>query len=326
MAMEVNISVVVPTYQRAHLLKKCLAALQHQAFNGLYEVIVVSDGKDEQTAALLQSFSQQENTQFVFTSLAKKSGPAATRNKGWQIASGELIVFTDDDTQPSQSWLQNYWDAYVISQEKIISFCGKTVVPIPDQPTDYERNIAGLEEADFITANCACTKAALLKINGFDEEFTMAWREDSELHFKLLTADIPIVKVDGAVVVHPVRKAAWGVSLKEQKKSMFNALLFKKHPRLFRSKILASALWNYYAMIILFIGGLLLLINHLYVLSALFFVGWLWLESLFIAKRLRKNKCSFSHVSEMVITSLCIPFLSVFWTLYGAYKFKVFFL
>ncbi len=324
--MKVNVSVVIPTFRRVHLLQQCLKALLQQNFRGTYEVIVVSDGKDEATAALVQEFSQQNNTRFVFTSLSRKSGPAAARNKGWQTANGELILFTDDDTQPSSNWLQAYWNAYLFSPKKEIAFTGKTIVPIPPKPTDYERNTAGLETADFITANCACTKLALQTIHGFDEEFTMAWREDSELHFKLLNAQIPIVKVEDAIVLHPVRKAAWGVSLKEQKKSMFNALLFKKHPSLFRTKIMETPVWNYYAMIVLFVAGLVLLIFHFYKLSLLFLSGWLLLEIVFISKRLRNNSLSFSHLCEMLVTSFCIPFLSVFWTLYGAYKFKVFFL
>ncbi len=324
--MKVNVSVVIPTFKRVHLLQRCLEALQKQDFRGTYEVIVVSDGEDEATTALVKSFSERNNTAFVFASLSKKTGPSAARNKGWQMANAELILFTDDDTQPLQNWLQVYWNAFLFNQRNWIAFTGKTVVPIPATPTDYERNTAGLETAEFITANCACSKVALQTVNGFDEEFAMAWREDSELQFKLLNANIPIVKIEAAIVVHPVRKAAWGVSLKEQKKSMFNALLFKKHPVWFRSKIMEAPVWNYYAMIVLFIAGLVLSIFHFYKSSLLFLGGWLLLEIIFIAKRLRNNSTSFSHLCEMVVTSFCIPFLSVFWTLYGAYKFKVFFL
>ena len=324
--MKVNVSVVIPTFRRVYLLQQCLTALTQQNFTGVYEVIVVSDGEDQATAALMEQFSQAANTRFVFAQLSKKSGPAAARNRGWQTATGELILFTDDDTQPSSNWLQAYWNAFLFNRRNWIAFTGKTMVPIPPKPTDYERNTAGLETADFITANCACTKRSLQKINGFDEEFTMAWREDSELQFKLFNAHIPIVIIEDAIVLHPVRKAPWGVSLKEQKKSMFNALLFKKHPFLFRKKIMEAPVWNYYAMIVLFIAGLVLSIFHFYKLSLLFLGGWLLLELIFISKRLRNNSTSFSHLCEMVVTSFCIPFLSVFWTLYGAYKFKVFFL
>lgn len=319
------ISVVIPTYRRVGLLRLCLAMLFHQRFTGRYEVIVVSDGEDEETAELRRDF-MRNNAAFIFTSLSKKAGPAAARNKGWRMAKGALILFTDDDTQPAATWLQNYWEAYLTYGKEEAAFAGKINVPIPQPPTDFERNTAGLETAEFVTANCAVSKKALERIGGFDEAFTMAWREDSDLEFKLLNAAVPIVKAEAAVVLHPARKAAWGVSLKEQKKSMFNALLYKKYPRLFRSHILASPLWNYYAMIVLFVAGASFFIGGWYVLATIFFGGWLLLEASFIVKRLRHNSHSASHLGEMIVTSLFIPFLSVFWTLYGACKFKVFFL
>ena len=324
--MLVDVSVVIPTYKRVNLLQKCLFALQQQQYKGVFEVIVVSDGEDEQTATLVAQFCNIEGALFMYAALPKKAGPAAARNKGWRAAQGKLILFTDDDTQPAPQWLQTYWNAYKKNNKKELAFTGKVTVSLPKYPTDYERNTAGLETADFVTANCACSKAALQKINGFDEDFTMAWREDSELEFKLMNAGVPVIKVADAMVLHPARKAAWGVSLKEQKKSMFNALLYKKHPRLFRAKIISSPVWNYYVMIFLFLFSLVFFLLKIYLLAGVLFGGWLVLEMVFVVKRLRGNSHSLSHLSEMLVTSLLIPFLSVYWTLYGALKFKVFFL
>ena len=323
--MQVNCSVVIPTYKRPHLLKKCLHALLLQQTSVHFEVIVVADGKDEETFELMKHFSSSDS-HFLFSFLDKKSGPAAVRNKGWESANGELILFTDDDTQPSVNWVDSYWKAYVEHGKKDIAFTGTVSVPVSQKPTDYEKNTAGLETAEFVTANCACTKNVLRQIDGFDEDFSMAWREDSELQFKLINNRISIIKVKDAVVLHPVRKVAWGASLREQKKSMFNALLYKKHPRLFRTNISASPLWNYYGMIVCFICALLYYFLEK-PLPAFAFAGvWLLLLTRFIAKRLQGSSHSFSHVSEMIVTSLFIPFLSVYWTLYGAIKFKVFFL
>ncbi len=58
----------------------------------------------------------------------------------------------------------------------------------PPRPTDYERDAAGLEGAEFVTANCFCRRDALEAVGGFDERFSAAWREDSDLHFALLRA------------------------------------------------------------------------------------------------------------------------------------------
>lgn len=323
--MQVNCSVVIPTYKRPFLLKKCLDALLQQQTNISFEVIVTSDGQDEETNDLMNQFFSL-NSHFRFGFLEKKSGPAAARNKGWKEAHGELILFTDDDTQPLPDWIDNFWKAYLVNNKKDIAFTGSVKVPVSKKPTDYEKNTAGLETAEFVTANCACTQSVLQQINGFDENFGMAWREDSELQFKLMKENIPIVKVGDAVVMHPVRKAAWGVSLKEQKKSMFNALLYKKHPRLFRTNISASPVWNYYRIIVLFLLAVFFFFFKKPFPAFAFTCIWLLLVSRFTIKRLRGSSHSFSHVSEMIVTSLLIPFLSVYWTLYGAVKFKVFFL
>src|SRR4030095_10398285 len=111
---------------------------------------------------------------------------------GWHSAIGTLIAFTDDDCIANAYWLQNLWKQYVKHSSNDIVFTGKMIVPLPNKPTDFEKNLANLEGSEFVTANCACSKKALQCVNGFDEAFTMAWREDSDLHFKLLAANIPI--------------------------------------------------------------------------------------------------------------------------------------
>ncbi len=45
----------------------------------------------------------------------------------------------------------------------------------------------------------------------------------------------------------------------------------------------------------------------------------------FILKRLRPTSKSYKHTTEMIATSLIIPFLSVYWTIYGAIKYRVLF-
>lgn len=232
-AMPPKISVVIPTYRRPDLLKKCLSALVAQSFpKSDYEVIVVSDGPDVETETAVREIISGN---FRYLALPQKGGPAAARNLGWQAAQALLIAFTDDDTVPDADWLSDYAKHY--NGEVNIAYTGKIVVPRPERPTDHARNTAGLETADFVTANCCITRAALEKVGGFDKRFAAAWREDSDLEFRLLEAGVPIVRLTDALVVHPVREAPWGVSIKEQKKGVFNALLYKKFPEKYRQKI-----------------------------------------------------------------------------------------
>jgi glycosyltransferase involved in cell wall biosynthesis len=193
-----KISVVVPTYKRPLLLADCIECLALQDFaKENFEVIVVSDGPDPDTAVAITQWRSSYNLSIRYEPLPEKKGPAAARNFGWQSSQATLVAFTDDDCRPSPEWLSSIWSKY--HNESLIAFTGKTIVPRPHRPTDYELNTAGLETAEFITANCALSRAALIYTGGFDETFTMAWREDSDLHFKLITRNIPIKKVERAI-------------------------------------------------------------------------------------------------------------------------------
>lgn len=323
--MPVKVSIIIPTYKRPMLLKRCLEALISQDFPANeFEIIVVTDGLDDETNNMLADDRLFDFFQNIFCySLPFKKGPAAARNAGWRIAKGDLILFTDDDCIPSVHWITNYYNAFQFYGECEIALTGKIIVPLSAAPTDFELNTANLETAEFVTANCACTKCCLEMVNGFDEAFTMAWREDSDLEFKFLKENIPIKKIEEAVVIHPARKASWGVSLKEQRKSMFNALLFKKHPQLYKQRIGSPALRNYYLIIALLITSFAEWFENEKIIALVCLSIWLYLMIAFILKRLTNASLSFKHVVEMIATSLLIPFVSVFWNLYGAIKFKV---
>lgn len=325
--MTPRISVVIPTYKRQALLLRCVEALSKQFFlSRHFEVIIVSDGPDDETKHTVEETcrTMYRDLTVRYIALPVKRGPAAARNLGWRNANASLIVFTDDDCIPDVYWLQQLYDAYIRSGLNEVAFTGRTLVPIPSTPTDYQRNIANLERAEFITANCAATRRALEKINGLDEAFTMAWREDSDFQFRLIQQDIPIIAVRQACVLHPVREAPWGICIREEKKGMFNPLLMKKHPKLCKQKFRITPPWYYYAMIVCCIG---------FVTGILTGAGWLlypalacWLILLadFTRKRLHHTSKSFSHVMEMILTSPLLPFLSIYWWWYGAFRFQVF--
>ncbi len=318
--MDTELTVVIPTYKRPALLHKCLEALNCQYFaKEKLEVIVVSDGPDAETENLVSQWPW-----VCYMATPEKKGPAAARNYGWLKAKSSLIAFTDDDCLPDKNWLRSFYES--AAQEPLLAMTGQTIVPITKTPTDYERNIAGLQTADFITANCCCTRQALLATGGFDEQFTMAWREDSDLEFKLIRAGIPIRKIAAAVVTHPVRQASWGISIKEQRKTLYNALLYKKFPDLYRLKIQPNPPLLYYGIItaILVIAVGLLMKNELLLVSGT--LVWLLLWLLFTYKRLHNTSRAPRHLAEMLITSFIIPFISIYWQWYGAIKYRVLFI
>lgn len=320
-----RISVVIPTYKRPALLLRCLQSLTRQDFPGEhYEIIVVSDGEDPVTASALSDMQAQRFPLIRYYALARKGGPAAARNLGWILAQSQLIAFTDDDCMPDQKWLAAIWSSWHRSgQCAEVAYSGNTIVPIGPEPTDYEKNISRLAFAEFITANCACTVAALRKVGGFDERFTMAWREDSDLQFKFIQDNIPILRISDAVVTHPVRKAPWGISIRDERKNMFNALLYKKYPSLYRQKIQPNPPWHYYIIAVFLVVLVIGLLTGRTPLQVVGIAGWAAMTAWFAARRLRAASRSWNHVSEMIFTSAIIPLLSLFWKFYGSWKYRV---
>jgi glycosyltransferase involved in cell wall biosynthesis len=320
--METRISVIIPTYKRPALLMECIKALARQTFDkAAFEVIVVSDGPDRITQKLVTSWKHTGLLDIEYIPLDRKKGPAAARNTGWKIASGELIAFTDDDCQPEPSWLEELWDASQTMDAAL--FSGRVIVPLSDAPTDYEWNTAKLETAEFITANCACQRSVMERTGGFDERFEMAWREDSDLYFNARWQHIPLIHLNNAVVVHPVRKASWGVSLKEQKKTMYNALLYKKYPQEYKQLIREKPPVLYYLMVLLPVIAVIMALLQNYSGALIMGAGWLLLVMYFAWMRLRHKSHAWPHVFEMMVTSACIPFLSVYWNWYGSWKYRV---
>ncbi len=177
--MTVRVSVVVPTCRRAQLLDRCLSALLAQDLEAAaYEVIVADDAASGETKRQVEKWARLARPALVYIPVRETHGPAAARNAGWRMARGEIIAFTDDDCLPDPAWLRAGTAALA---DGAAAAWGRIRMPLPHPPTDYQRNEAGLEQAEFVTANCFCRRDALEAVDGFDERFTMAWREDADL-------------------------------------------------------------------------------------------------------------------------------------------------
>jgi cellulose synthase/poly-beta-1,6-N-acetylglucosamine synthase-like glycosyltransferase len=307
------------------MLERCLAALDEQdSPRELYEVLVVDDSADGSAEPVVERIASKASMNVRCVRSGPLTGPAHARNVGWRAARGGVIAFTDDDCIPAPRWLRGGVCAMVTSGG-VDGAYGQIRVPLSSEPTDYERDAAGLERAEFATANCFYTRRALEEVGGFDERFTAAWREDSDLFLALLEKGRRLGFARDAVVVHPVRPAGWGVSIKQQRKSMFNALLYKKHPSLYRERVQGSPPWIYYATVGALIGVAVAAVFSLGWLAIVMLGAWAVLTASFCARRLRGTSRAPEHVTEMIVTSMLIPPLAVYWRLRGAVRFRVVF-
>ena len=89
-----QLSVVVPVYNGAKFLSRCLDTLQQQTFTD-FQVIFVDDGSTDESPKILDLFAAQDNRVLVIHK--KNAGVSAARNDGINHAIGTYIHFMDVD-------------------------------------------------------------------------------------------------------------------------------------------------------------------------------------------------------------------------------------
>src|SRR5205807_346596 len=97
-------------------------------------------------------------------------------------------------------------------------------------------------------------------------------------------------------------------------KCVYDALLYHKHPALYRRRIPGPP-WDYYAIMASVFVAVVCLIAGLTWTALFAGLIWLMLTACFLARRLRGTSRRPGHVVEMAVTSVAIPFLSTFWRL-----------
>ncbi|HEY6820956.1 MAG TPA: glycosyltransferase [Burkholderiales bacterium] len=284
-----SVTVVVPTCGRPALLQRCLDALARQTLDPCrMEVIVVDDSR-------------------------ARRGPAAARNDGWRKARAPIVAFTDDDTEPAPDWLEKGLAAL---GEEVDAVSGRIALPAQEARLDRERG-------EFPAANCFCRKDLLEEIGGFDEEFRLPGREGPDLEFRLMQAGARILHEPRAIVVRPPRPAPWVASLRRQRKVMFDALLYKKHRKLYRERIVPGARWEYHAIVAALAASLVSAALGAHALAFLLAVVWLGFTATLCIHRLRGTSRAPLSVLEVLATAVALPPLTVFWRLVGALRFRV---
>jgi histidinol-phosphate phosphatase family protein len=164
-------------------------------------------------------------------------GPAAARNVGWRSATARWVAFLDDDVVPPEDWGARLRADLAAAGPRVAASQGLVRVPLPDgrAPTDWERNVAALQDARWITADLAVRRAALAEVGGFDERFPRAYREDADLALRLLDAGWELAR-GRREVVHPVAPARPWVSVAKQAGNADDALMAALHGRGWRER------------------------------------------------------------------------------------------
>jgi len=175
-------TIIIPTRGRPEYLAVALASVREQAARAGAEVIVIDDGRHQEVEACAGAAGAQ------YVALGARRGANAARNAGIAAATGELLVFLDDDIEAWPGWLDAYLDAAAKLPEvgvfggpihaRLEGFrrrmCGRESPPITH--TDH-----GLEDREIPaawSANLAIRADTIAKIGNFDESYAESGEEE----------------------------------------------------------------------------------------------------------------------------------------------------
>jgi GT2 family glycosyltransferase/glycosyltransferase involved in cell wall biosynthesis/SAM-dependent methyltransferase len=240
-----EISIVIPTYNRAEILRLCLSALAFQSLPAdRWEVIVVDDGSTAETEALCRDFLLPGFALRYFRQ--ENQGAGAARRKGVEMARGEFLLLINDDTIPGSHLLAEHLSVHRRSPNEQWAVLGEFS---PSQESIHralslwvnkspfffpQQNLKPGELCDqayFITCNLSIRRNAVLQAGSFDAQFRVA--EDTDLGTRLLQRGFKVKFHPDAGAVHEHGRFTTADLLRRaQNYGAADWKLFEKHPHL----------------------------------------------------------------------------------------------
>ena len=243
-----DFSIIIPAYQAAAVLPKCLNALHRQSIDrSRYEIIVVDDGSTDNTATVAEqvlntSSAQDIRVPQVFRAAqvihALHGGPAQARNLGAQAAQGRLLLFTDADCEPVPDWIEQISSVFVdpsISGAKGTYRTRQTSLVARFVQQEYQERYDRLQRLapiDFVdTYSAAYRRDVFIDQGGFDAVgLPTASVEDQEFSFRLTASGHRLVFVPEAVVFHQHNASLWRYFRRKYYIGYWKIYILQRHP------------------------------------------------------------------------------------------------
>jgi len=223
----VDVSVVIPTRNRADWLDECLSTLAQQRTASRFEVVVVDNASEDGTPGTIAAWRERDDRFRGVTEA--RLGRSAAMNKGVAVARGGLIAFTDDDVFVDPSWIEAY--VRLFARHPGAELAGGPIYPIPrDGPwpgwyddvaassigaVDYSGERRLTDRENVWGANMAVRRALFERIGVWGEELGVrgtfhpnkvdpSKNEDTEFQERALAAGTAVWFCPDAKIKHRV--------------------------------------------------------------------------------------------------------------------------
>lgn len=206
-----QVSVVVATHNRAERLQALIEGLGRQTVpRDNFEVVIVDDASTDTTQSVLAAAMGSSDLRLEVEHLEENSGSGVARQVGWQTASGNLVVFTDDDCLPEPTWLEELVAVAEANPGAVVQ--GATLPApgeleaLPSRRRAFARSIrVDALDPGFQTCNILYPRDLLVQLGGFDvSEYPRYPGEDSDLGLRAIRAGASALFAGRARVFHAV--------------------------------------------------------------------------------------------------------------------------
>ncbi|HEY1775499.1 MAG TPA: glycosyltransferase family A protein [Solirubrobacteraceae bacterium] len=148
-------SVVMPTFNRGYVVWKAISSVLAQTLSS-WELLVIDDGSTDNTSRVLEEFMDPRIT----VHRVSHGGPSRARNRGLELARGELVAYLDSDNWWEPTFLESFDEISSAAPETAAWYCGRISTfweRTPGEPWrivhDRVEPASILEESDVWMAN-----------------------------------------------------------------------------------------------------------------------------------------------------------------------------
>jgi GT2 family glycosyltransferase len=211
-----EVSIIIPVYNQSQFTLRCLSSIQQHSSNVTYEVVVVDDHSSDNTAELMRQVSG-----LTYLRAERNAGFVASCNRGAMSARGKYLLFLNNDTTVTPGWLDNLLATY--SYEPKAGLVGSKLI-YPDGRLQEAGGIIWrdgsgwnrgkyedpslpkynyLREVDYCSAaSVMIPKSLFEKVGRFDQKYSPAYYEDTDLAFKVAQSGYKVLYQPLSVVIH----------------------------------------------------------------------------------------------------------------------------
>jgi glycosyltransferase involved in cell wall biosynthesis len=204
-----TVTVVIPTYNHAEFLKKCLQSVLDQSFSA-WEAIVVNNFSEDNTIEIVNSY---QDPRIRLVNFRNNGIIAASRNEGIRRSKADLVAFLDSDDAWYPSKLSRCIEA-LTSERDLVCHAMRF---IKNGKHWKDVRCGPLRKASYshllYNGNCLITSAVLVRkevllgVGGFNEDSEIVTSEDYDLWLKLAKADARFHFTDEVLGEYEVHEA-----------------------------------------------------------------------------------------------------------------------